>query len=136
MSNKTIINGIDVSKCKWHTSLIMSCLEIPLEPSKCENDNNCYFKQQARAKEEIEEIKKYLGMSNKTIMQRLEELQEYRDKLSEENEELEKQLDKYKQTLDEIEEFYKQNHYCLESEYRWFSDEIQDIINKTKEERK
>lgn len=46
------------------------------------------------------------------------------------------QSQKHKQTLDEIEEFCKQNHYCLESEYRWFSDEIQDIINKTKEERK
>ena len=40
---------------------------------------------------------------------------------------------KYKQALDEIEEFCKQNHYCLESEYRWFSDEIQDIISKAKE---
>lgn len=44
-----------------------------------------------------------------------------------------KKVNPYKQTLDEIEEFCKQNHYCLESEYRWFSDEIQDIISKAKE---
>lgn len=41
---------------------------------------------------------------------------------------------KSQKALDEIEEFCKQNHYCLESEYRWFSDEIQDIINKVKEQ--
>lgn len=53
---------------------------------------------------ELEEIKKYLGISDKTIMQRLEELQERRDELSEENEELKKQLDKYKQALEECQD--------------------------------
>lgn len=44
-----------------------------------------------------------------------------------------KQMQQSVKTLKKIEEFCKQNHYCLESEYRWFSDEIQDIINKAKE---
>lgn len=39
---------------------------------------------------------KYLGISSKTIMQRLEELQEYKD-------EMKVREDNYKQTLDEIE---------------------------------
>ena len=53
------------------------------------------LQEKIKAKEqEIEEIKKYLGISNKTIMQRLEELQEYRDKLSEENEELHRSINR------------------------------------------
>lgn len=39
-----IIDGVDVSKCRWHTNLIMDCLEIPTQPCKCTNDKNCYYK--------------------------------------------------------------------------------------------
>ena len=41
---------------------------------------------------------------------------------------------KLQKALDEIEEFAKENYYCLESENRWFPDEIQNIIDKTKEQ--
>ena len=37
-------------------------------------------------------------------------------------------------TLKEIEEFCKQKSPLLESENRWFPDEIQNIINKAEEE--
>lgn len=79
------------------------------------------------------EIKKYLGISDKTIIQRLEELQEFKDKLkiSEYN---------YKQALDEIEKNIKD--YCkimCMAETRETCEicqntEILDIINKAKEE--
>lgn len=59
-------------------NLIINSWELPITEQKY--------------KQEIEEIKKYLGISSKTIMQRLEELQERRDELSEENEKLKAQL--------------------------------------------
>ena len=76
---------------------------------------------------EKSEIKKYLGISDKTIIQRLEELQEFKDelKISEYN---------YKQALDEIEEFcivYSNNHDAYETVYK----HILDIINKANKEK-
>ena len=75
-------------------------------------------------RQEKAEIKKYLGISSKTIMQRLEELQEFKDKLkiTEYN---------YKQALDEIEEFcmvYSDNRDTYETIYK----HILNIINKAK----
>lgn len=73
-------------------------------------------------KEEKAEIKKYLGISDKTIIQRLEELQEFKDelKMSEYN---------YKQALDEIEKY-------LDIQQKYFDGEdyhnLLDIINKAK----
>lgn len=71
MENKTIIDGIDVSECKWHTNLIMSCLENPLQPSKCENDKDCYFKQRTRATEENEKLKYQNKILNKKLKPKL-----------------------------------------------------------------
>ncbi len=66
MTNKTIIDGIDVSKCNFRlerdnkqkcesshaTGFGVIC--------DCEKWHNCYFKQLARAKEEIEKLKAQL----------------------------------------------------------------------------
>lgn len=43
-----------------------------------------------------------------------------------------KQMQQSAKTLKEVEEFVSKNHNRLEGENRWFSDEIQDIINKAK----
>ena len=82
-------------------------------------------------RKEKAEIKKYLGISDKTIIQRLEELQEFKDKLkiSEYN---------YKQALDEIEEIAKHNNFLVRDPfcgpgYRDLSGQILSIINKAKE---
>lgn len=101
-------------------------------------DMDCAFeieklKEQLQAKEqeckklrnEKVEIKKYLGISSKTIMQRLEELQEYKD-------EMKVREDNYKQALEEIEEFcvvYSNDHDAYETVYK----HILDIINKAKD---
>lgn len=69
------------------------------------------------------EIKKYLGISTKTIMQRLEELQERKDELSERE-------DKYKQALYEIEKFMI---YEFSGQNQWVKKNVLDIINKAKE---
>lgn len=60
------------------------------------NQYNLAKQKYEELKNEKAEIMKYLGISSKTIMQRLEELQEYKD-------EMKVREDNYKQTLDEIE---------------------------------
>lgn len=82
-------------------------------------------------KKEKAEIKKYLGISDKTIIQRLEELQEFKD-------ELKISEYKYKQALDKIEELVKHNNFLVRDPfcgtgYRDLSGQILDIINKAKD---
>ena len=57
----------------------------------------------AELKEEKEEIKKYLGISYKTIMQRLEELTEYKFKRQLEYIKIQEENDRYRKALEEIE---------------------------------
>lgn len=80
-------------------------------------------------KKEKAEIKKYLGISSKTIMQRLEELQEFKDELSisEYN---------YKQALDEIENYVRDNSDFDKSDKLTSNTgayDILEIINKAKD---
>lgn len=102
--------------------------------------------------QELEEIKKYLGISDKTIMQRLEELQERRDELSEENEELknatvtlaeglnfqQERADKLEQVLDEIKrDITSTCENCRQTYYNQHCEEcnkgyILNIINEVK----
>lgn len=117
-------------------------------------DKNCQvfedFKQLARANEENKELKAQLEQQkkeNEEFKEKLSQVKDITEPLNSElpedkvireiflivNDCINKKVNPYKQALDEIEEFCKQNHYCLESEYRWFSDEIQDIISKAKE---
>ena len=80
-------------------------------------------------KKEQLEIKKYLGISSKTILERLEELQERRDELSEKN-------ISYEQALDEIESIcLKDVHTFTDGTFCRYSslNTILDIINKAKD---
>ncbi len=61
------------------------------------NQYNWAMQKYEELKNEKAEIKKYLGISSKTIMQRLEELQERKEEASDREY-------RYKQTLDEIEQ--------------------------------
>lgn len=132
MTDKEIMNnGVDVSECRnydcnqfWECKLFTChCYELP----------SCSFKRFKRKEQECEklkkekaEIKKYLGISSKTIMQRLEELQERKDKLSvrEYN---------YKQALDDIEYQVRELFLGVENKDRPYCGNILDIINKAKE---
>lgn len=165
MPNKTIIDGIDVQDCHEWYSLPDSKLYCKISNEgdfTCKSNPNCYFKQLARAKGEIEkwkpqaelgsdttdrlskqleqkeqeceelkkekaEIKKYLGISSKTIMQRLEELQEFKDELSISEY-------KYKQALDDIK--YACESECIEGNTGYVVDTsiILDIINDLEKE--
>lgn len=123
-----IIDGVDVSKCRWHTNLIMDCLEIPTQPCKCTNDKNCYYKQLKRQEQKNEKL-------NEVTIEQRKENTGLTIKLGEminRGGELYGELQKYKQALDEIEEFcivYSNNHDAYETVYK----HILDIINKAKE---
>lgn len=77
-------------------------------------------------KKEQLEIKKYLGISHKSILERLEELQVRRDELSEKNL-------SYEQALNEIEYQLTELYIGAENKDRKYCEKIKDIINKTKE---
>ena len=57
MTNKTIIDGIDVSECKYLTSA-NGCDCTDTTSFECCRVDNCFFKQLARAKDEIEKLRK------------------------------------------------------------------------------
>lgn len=95
-----IIDGVDVSKCRWHTNLIMDCLEIPTQPCKCTNDKNCYYKQLKRQEQKNENL-------NEVTIQQRKENTELTIKLGEminRGGKLCGQLQTYDQALDEIEQ--------------------------------
>ena len=137
MTKEIIIDGIDVSECDflWKEKLPKKVCNNGNLDCNCNSNPNCDFKQLKRKERECEElinekaeIKKYLGISDKTIIQRLEELQEFKDKLkiSEYN---------YKQALDEIEKIVSADYY----DDSWGTlaikiDSIKEIINKAKED--
>lgn len=147
MSKKQIIiDGVDVKDCKRRIGKDNYCRYYKRPCS--ENNFNCIWKKYLRKEQECEkfktqilslqtmeieeleklkqekaEIKKYLGISDKSIMQRLEELQEFKD-------ELKISEDRYKQVLNEIEKY-------LDAQQKYFDGEdyhnLLDIINKAKE---
>ena len=126
MTDKKI--NIDVSNCMY-----LDGNYCPNHDTKCDFVDNCYFREYKRKEQECEElkkeqleIKKYLGISHKSILERLEELQERRDELSEKNLSYEQALDEIYLIIDEIKEQYD---IWEISEL----EQIKDIINKTKE---
>ena len=80
-------------------------------------------------KAEKEVIKKYLGISDKSIMQRLEELTEYKLKRQLKYIKIEEERDRYLKALEEIQDFRKK--HC---DFWCEGNRILDIINKAKGE--
>ena len=166
---KTVVDGVDVSGCRYYSAEhkldFSNCGHI-CEGTECKYKRLWYKKQLKRKeqeceelKEEQDEIKKFLGISHKTIMQRLEELHERSDKykdrileLEQECEELKKELNgsekwrikaeslneklelnngRYRKALEEIEGIAKNfGSYAAWQEQR--INKILDIINKAK----
>ena len=59
MKNKTIIDGINVSKCSWcefEPNTEPYCRINDGEDLNCKENSNCYFKQLARAKQKLKKI--------------------------------------------------------------------------------
>lgn len=131
-----IIDGVDVSKCRWHTNLIMDCLEIPTQPCKCTNDKNCYYKQLKHKEQECKNLEEELRGCRIGIKD-----------ISIENTEICKISEKYKRVLDEIEKNIKaMNNECFYDDYEcnncdmrngcsyYRKFKILNIINKAKEQ--
>lgn len=90
------------------------------------NQYNWAMQKYEKLKNEKAEIKKYLGISSKTIMQRLEELQERKEEAS-------VREDRYKQALDKIEYQAKELFLGVEDKDRPYCENILKIINKAKD---
>ena len=108
-SNKTIINGIDVSKCvcvdtENFEKPICHCITQRNECERpCEDKKDCYFKQLARAREEIEKFK-----------DKVKYMEEYIKTVETARNEIEQEYEKYKQILDSLEQFFKENKQTIE----------------------
>lgn len=91
-----IINGVDVSECVYYRDDVYADKQIDnacsiglwqrhysgLEENckkycECKNNPNCYFKQRARAKKEIEELRRY---HNKCCEENTEKLKQWSEK--------------------------------------------------------
>ena len=82
------------------------------------------------------EIKKYLGISDKTIMQRLEELTEYKLKRQLEYIKIQEENDRYRKALEEIEKEIRDFQCDNCEDYHCETCDMKDIlviINKAKE---
>lgn len=103
MTNKTIINGIDVSKCKFYQSLgrHIFCFCTDLRNGNmpfgihCENYKDCYFKQLKRKEQEYERLKRDYFKQNKWLQEQKQEYENYKianAELEKENDELQNKL--------------------------------------------
>ena len=136
-----IIDGVDVRNCKFFLPSDKYCGGVDstvVWSLSCEDYPNCYYKQLSGKAQECEElkaekevIKKYLGISDKSIMQRLEELTEYKLKRQLKYIKIEEERDRYLKALEEIEGFRKK--HC---DFWCEGNRILDIINKAKGEGK
>lgn len=101
MFNKSIINGIDVNECECLNPLDNGVYECILGKKQiltyrvCDCNHNCYFKQLARAKEEIEKWKHQAELGSDTTDRLTKDI----ERLSEENEKLKSQIENEKQAL-------------------------------------
>ena len=148
-----MINGVDVSECEHLTYPLEEdgqyywfCNIAPAGgPDECEHKPKCSYKKALRKltrktqeceelKTEKEAIKKYLGISDKPIMQRLEELTECKLKRQLKYIKIEEERDRYRNDLKAIEEIVTENYY----EDNWVRltnkmDDIRNIIKKHEE---
>lgn len=140
-----IIDGVDVSQCCFHyynKENKHKCIKTDIA-STCDADCSygaIYLKQQLARKtqecEELEkeqnEIKKFLGISHKPIIQRLEELHERSDKYKDKILELEQEYEELKKQL----EFVRTHRTVIDAEkdhYRKECEELKKKLNTSEE---
>ena len=155
MVDKTIIDGIDVSKCNMFRDDVFtdkqlnnvcsiglwqrdySGLEEFCKMScDCKSNPNCHFKQLARAKKENEEFKEKLSQAKAITEPLNSELPE--DKVIREiflmvNDCINQKVNHYKHALDEIEHQVTELFLGVENKDRTYCEKILDIINSVKD---
>lgn len=136
MTNNIIIDGIDVSECKFFQTINREDYDVEIDNCCCETyvpcsseyKHNCYYKQLKRKEQECEELKAQLKQ-----VKYLHEVQDEKliDELATENK-------KYEQALDEIAELINRlkNRTPLFEMDEIAKDiiEIEKIISKSREE--
>ena len=83
MTKETIIDGVDVAGCEFHSNLIMDCTLMPLQNLACEKCPNCYYKQLQRVKAENEKLKTERNRFKKKYRKNRLDKQKYRHILEE-----------------------------------------------------
>lgn len=114
MENKTIIDGIDVSKCIDFIYPI-GCNSKNTKSIECKKNPNCYFKQLARAKDKIDYMEEYI----KTVENARNELKQ--------------ECDQLKQTLTEIKEIAEKHKVTAHCDYLIDMDKILQKISEVKQ---
>ena len=120
MTDKQIIDGIDVSGCKHYKN--RSCIadycltDMLFSEAKCELNPNCYYKQLQRKEQECEELKRLIAKQKNAKIQ----LSKLKDKQY-------KEFCDMKQTLIEIKEIAKNGCY---DEYGMPLDKLSIILQK------
>lgn len=126
MSNKIIIDGIDVSECEhFKGNLRYNCCNYYVDNFCCEENPNCYFKQLARAKKDIDNF----DNANRELWQENEKLENATFTLARGLNFQQERADKLENALAEIETL------CIDKCRYGKEVTIQDIlsiINKTK----
>ncbi len=142
-NNQIIIDGVDVSGCKYYLHNIHKSCGVGLVDCK---GKDCIFKQLARKTQECEELKeKYLNLKEQngsfivqlnTVNERLDQLKAENEELKEKNAKLEKKLELIPCANEALQIGYtaykKQTEYLLgkSDRYRKALEEIEEYIKK------
>ena len=143
MTEEIIIDGINVAGCKFVESNIQTTLcRIGAITQRCK-ENNCYYKQLQRLKQENEDLKIYIE-SNKQQVEEVEVLVMDNNRLQQEVENLKDviyyDVEKYRSALEEIKEiaekymFLKPDILTLKGDIGYIQNEVAveilQLINK------
>ena len=145
-NKEIIIDGVDVSECKYYVTYTKDCINDNKSYNKCESYNDCYYKQLKRLEQENEELKhrnENLRIALKTY-EMPEVIKVLTDWRTGELQLQEKRLNKYKHALEEIRdiasqtiidytEIVKNNEKLKALDLRNRMSEIQNIINEAGE---
>lgn len=159
MSNKAIINGIDVSECEYinccskKTKCIILQDDILSDSQYCESEPNCYFKQLKRLEQINSELISKANAYDKLVILANDRL-DIIDRLKQENEDLKQNwrldclkceykntkadVDKYKQALENIRTYINQeckNKQCTQTCTNCFMGNVLIKVNEVLNDR-
>ena len=99
MTDKQIIEGIDVRECQHYGKCSTYCYAVD-EP--CSDNPNCYYRQLTRAKEENEKLKNQIKNEKQALQIDIDNLNQACLDLSQENDDLLNKLQAKKQECEEL----------------------------------
>lgn len=103
MKNKeTIIDSIDVSECMLYKGYCRIAALCDYSGHLCEVTSNCYFKQLARAKEEIKKLKVQIENEKQALQIDIDNLNQACLDLNQENDDLQNKLQAKEQECEEL----------------------------------